>query len=202
LTFKGFLTHTGQTYQAKSPEEIRFHHESAGKQLLRLKHQYENRYPEIILSTGDTPSCSLFSPVPGIGEIRPGNFVFYDLMQFITGSCRLEDIAVAALCPVVSLHYERNEAVIYGGAVHLSKEYCMAAEKQVYGLALRFNGESWDYSSPLGYLTTLSQEHGILSLNAGILLRPGEQIAILPVHSCLMAHELKQDRLIFESRNP
>ena len=26
MTFKGFLTHTGQTYQAKSPEEIRFHH--------------------------------------------------------------------------------------------------------------------------------------------------------------------------------
>ncbi len=197
LEFRGFLTHTGQTYYSKGINEIRHHHESAGKQLLNLKDIYITRFPGMILSTGDTPSCSLFEPVQGIDEIRPGNFVFYDLMQYCIGSCRLTEISVAAVCPVVALHEQRREAVLYGGAVHLSKEYCKVEGRIVYGLVVKYTGDSWDCNFPLGYLTSISQEHGIMKMNTGTRLHPGDLVAVMPVHSCLTADLMKEDWIIF-----
>jgi hypothetical protein len=38
----------------------------------------------------------------GATEIRPGNFVFYDLMQQNIGACSIDDIALRVLCPVIS----------------------------------------------------------------------------------------------------
>jgi D-serine deaminase-like pyridoxal phosphate-dependent protein len=50
---------------------------------------------------GDTPSCTLVDRfLPPISEIRPGNFVFYDLKQKSLGVCRDEDIAAVAF-PVI-----------------------------------------------------------------------------------------------------
>ncbi len=74
------------------------------------------------LSVGDTPGCSLLPDFPGVDEIRPGNFVFYDAEQLEIGSCASNQIAVALACPIVARHPERNEVVLYGGAIHLSKE--------------------------------------------------------------------------------
>lgn len=188
LEFRGFLTHTGQTYHARGPAEIMKFQVEAGEQLLQLKQHYSPAWPELILSTGDTPSCSLLDPFPGIDEIRPGNFVYYDLMQANLGSCRLEDIAVAVVCPVVSVNAQRQEAVIYGGAVHLSKERIRdAQENEVYGLAVRLHEEGWDVNQIIGSLTTLSQEHGVIRMEGSAQLKPGDLVAVLPVHSCLTA---------------
>ena len=119
-------------------------------------------------------------------------------MQYFIGSCKLTDIAVAVACPVVAVHEERSEAVIYGGAVHLSKESWRNDHRQSYGLAVKFTGNGWDCASPLGFITSLSQEHGILRMNAGVILHPGNLVAVLPVHSCLTAHLLKPDWMILE----
>jgi D-serine deaminase-like pyridoxal phosphate-dependent protein len=186
LEFRGFLTHTGQTYHAKGLEEIGLLNQHARNTLLNLKERYISEFPGLILSIGDTPSCSLLDEFPGIDEIRPGNFVFYDLMQFYIGSCKPEEIAVAIACPVVAVHPERNEAVIYGGAVHLSKEYCTTPEgNRSYGLVVHLIGSEWDVNQDLGYLTALSQEHGIIKLNEGVTLSAGDLVAVIPVHSCL-----------------
>jgi len=42
-----------------------------------------------------------------VDEIRPGNFVFYDLMQYRIGSCSVGQIAVAMAC--LSLQFIRKE---------------------------------------------------------------------------------------------
>ena len=66
---------------------------------------------------GDTPAATLCTNFNGVDEIRPGNFVFYDLMQHSLGVCAIEDIAVKMVCPVIAKHVSRNEIVIFGGAV-------------------------------------------------------------------------------------
>ncbi len=88
-----------------------------------LKETYVKQYPKLIISIGDTPSCSIMENFEGVDEIRPGNFIFYDLMQSQLGACDEQNIAVALACPVTAIHPNRNEIVIYGGGVHLSKEY-------------------------------------------------------------------------------
>ncbi len=195
LQFKGFLTHSGHTYHAKDRQELEQISCSAAEKLIRLKKLYSRQYPDLQLSVGDTPSCSQL-PIPeGIGEIRPGNFVFYDVMQFALGSCGLYDIAVALVCPVVAVHHNRMQAVIYGGAVHLSKENTLLPPdpQAIFGLAVRSNGNKWDSSELLGKVSSLSQEHGIITLTqSGCNLKPGDLLAILPVHSCLTAHLMRR----------
>jgi len=200
LVFKGFLTHTGQTYQAGSLDEIRSLAIRAMETMSGLKEIFNPRFPGLTLSIGDTPSCSLLDEFPGIDEIRPGNFIFYDLMQYSIGSCTLDDIAVAIACPVVAVHPERNEAVIYGGAAHLSKESLMHEGKFVFGLAVKYDRNVWNCNIPFGFVTSLSQEHGIIRINKDVKLQSGELIAILPVHSCLAVHELCMNKVVIEER--
>lgn len=193
LEFKGFLTHAGQTYSAKSIEEILLIHRKTTAMLHKLRLQYIKQYSGIITSAGDTPSCSLANDFSGIDEIRPGNFIYYDLMQLQLGSCSFEQIAASVSCPVVSVYPERNEALIYGGAVHLSKESFEVDGTNIYGLAVPYNNGEWSLPEGEDYLLRLSQEHGILKTQSlwAKKLKPGDHVAVIPVHSCLAANLLR-----------
>ena len=89
LKFKGFITHSGHTYSADSQEEILDIYKDTVEKMNYLKDRYREAWPELIISIGDTPSCSLVEDFTGVDEIRPGNFIFYDLMQFSLGSAHL-----------------------------------------------------------------------------------------------------------------
>lgn len=190
LQFRGFVAHAGHTYHTDSLNDVHRVFREASEQLSQTTAFFKDKYPDIIASWGDTPSCSLVNEFPGIDEIRPGNFVFYDLMQYHLASCDWDHIAVAMAAPVVARQTERKEVVIYGGAVHLSKDAITLADgRQVYGEVVRFSQNSWErFPEPL-YLTRLSQEHGIISCpdtHLGDFL-PGSLVGIIPVHSCLTA---------------
>ncbi len=190
LQFNGFLTHAGQTYGANSREEILNIHRKTSEILYGLKQKYNRKFPGIITSTGDTPSCSLAEDFTGIDEIRPGNFVFYDLMQCQLGSCSFDEIGAAVICPVVSVYPARNEALIYGGAVHLSKESLTNQDgSKNFGLIVPFINGKWRHPEGDDCLVSLSQEHGIFRTDSqwAKSLRPGELVAVIPVHSCLAA---------------
>ena len=190
ITFKGFLGHAGQSYDSKSLIETgKIHYESIAM-LKKLKEIYFKRFPNLVLSTGDTPTCSVMEDFSGIDEIRPGNFVFYDLMQHRLGSCTIDQIAVALACPVVAIHHERNEMIIYGGAVHFSKERIVDnSAGTVYGQVVEDRGEGWGDVIEGMILKRLSQEHGIVKVPEHLIDRykVGDVIKILPVHSCLTA---------------
>lgn len=134
MVFRGFLSHSGQTYSARTVEDIRIRHADVLLQMRSLKNHYQPEWPGVEVSLGDTPACTVCDQWEGVDEIRPGNFVFYDLMQWLLGVCSAEDIAVRVVCPVVSKQIMRNEVVIYGGAVHLSKELMIGPNgKKWYG---------------------------------------------------------------------
>ncbi len=198
LNFSGFLTHAGNTYSTKQISEIVDIHESSVSQLNELKLKFSNDFPGLIISIGDTPSCSVVDNFGAADEIRPGNFVFYDVMQLFLGSCKTEDIGVVLACPVVAKHPERNEIVIYGGAVHLSKESVKDKNgKMIFGLAVSIFENGWSGSLANTYVNRLSQEHGILKTSTKVFnsIHVGDIIGILPVHSCLTAN-LANDYLI------
>ncbi len=208
LYFEGFLTHSGNAYHVKYRAELLDIQQNSVEKLLRLKKHYQPQYPNIILSVGDTPTCSQLTIASGIDEIRPGNFVFFDVMQFALGSCAPDNIAVALVCPVVAMHHSRQEAVIYGGAVHLSKEQTSLPPdpEPIYGLAVSWDGTNWDTGTLLGKVSSLSQEHGIITLTQeGCNLKPGDLVAVLPIHSCLTANLMRKyvttDNEVFETMN-
>jgi len=189
LEFKGFLTHTGHTYNARGREEIEMISKEAFSQLSALRHMFYSGPDPLILSVGDTPACSLLDDFDGMDEIRPGNFVFYDVMQTLIGSCGTDKIAVCLACPVVSKDAVRKEIVVYGGAVHLSKESVFLRGRTIYGLVTQFTAGGW--SEPLDdcYVSALSQEHGVIKVSEEAFrsVKPGDLLGILPIHSCLTA---------------
>jgi len=203
LSFKGFLTHAGHTYSCRTKEEILAIHNSSTEMLTSLKAIYKDRYPDLIISIGDTPSCSVADDFSGIDEIRPGNFVFYDLTQQQIGACSFDQIAVAMACPIVAIHPERNEIVIYGGGVHFAKDRLeVDTIGTIYGIVVEQFEERWGEPIQGMYLKSLSQEHGIVSVPEQFIAKYkiGDLLYILPVHSCMTANEMKsyksQDEII------
>jgi len=192
IEFKGFLAHSGHNYNAADADEIHKNHKKTVLDLNELKDVFRSQFPELEVSLGDTPACSISDEFFGIDEIRPGNFAFYDMMQFVLGSCEEDEIAVAMACPIVATHADRNEIVIYGGGVHFSKEYLEADDEgtKLFGSLVDINPDGWSPIRGGGYLASLSQEHGIIKCNEDLFneYKVGDLIGILPIHSCMTAN--------------
>ena len=199
LKLMGILTHGGDTYQSPNPEDVRRRFSASRLRLLSAAEALARRYPGLLVSVGDTPGCAASDDFGGIDEIRPGNFVFFDAMQLQRGICRSEEIGVALACPVVSVHPQRNEVVLYGGAVHLSREGLTDARgAQMFGLVAGLRHDGWDDPQPGATVVRLSQEHGIAHIPAEMLasVEEGDLLAVLPVHSCLTAECMKRYRCL------
>ena len=190
IEFKGFLSHSGQTYAARSVDDVLLKHADAVMKMRSIKEYYINNWPGLEVSLGDTPACTLSDHFDSVDEIRPGNFVFYDLMQEQLGVCDRSDIAAKIYCPVVSRHLSRNEFVIYGGAVHLSKEFIINQfSKKCYGAVGACCVKSGVQASENTWVSGLSQEHGIIRAGFDDIreFKIGGLAEIIPVHSCLAA---------------
>lgn len=190
MILKGIITHAGHTYHATSIEEIKKIHEESLVKMKNIKRILNQEgFSEIEISTGDTPSCSILENFEKeISEIRPGNFVFYDLAQQNIGSCSEKEISISIACPIISKHSERNEIIIYGGGTSLAKEYYLSDEgERIYGL-ICLPEKNGHRTSPVEnvYLCSLTQEHGKVIGPSEFInnLEIGDILHILPVHAC------------------
>ncbi|MFX0091314.1 MAG: alanine racemase [Candidatus Hodarchaeota archaeon] len=195
LSFRGLLTHAGHTYKAKSKDEIEKIFRNTALQMKEVQNMLKQHgFTEVEISVGDTPSCAIVEDLNSVDEIRPGNFVFYDVMQLHIGSCSEEDIALALACPVVAKHKERNEIVVYGGAIHLSKEFIEPKnEPRLYGYIAVLEDNKWSPRIKNTYVSSLSQEHGLIKTDTDFFekIQIGDILLVLPVHSCLTVNLMK-----------
>ncbi len=188
IKIRGLMTHDGSTYGLNSRNKIMEHYAVSVDRIIKCRDKTGIR--DLLISIGDTPSASLADNFSGIDEIRPGNFVFYDLMQYINGSCSFNDIAMALICPVIDIRPSSGTVVVHGGAVHFSKDSIVINKKQVYGMVARMDNSGWHKPTDEIYISSLSQEHGIIKYTASRIVKnihPGDLIAVIPVHSCLTA---------------
>jgi len=194
MNFSGFLGHSGNTYACKTKACIEKIHEQSLQVMTLLKEKYVTRYPNVLISLGDTPSCSVSEHFSGVDEIRPGNFVFYDVTQYSIGSNTLAQIAVAMACPIVAIHKNRSELVVYGGGIHLSKDRLEHDGKTIYGKITKTSKTGWSGVVPNAFVKNVSQEHGIISMPKDEIdnYSIGDVLFILPVHSCMAADLMKR----------
>lgn len=189
LYFSGFYTHAGNSYDAASSNEIKDVHREVVQKLNALKANFKEVYPNLKISLGDTPSCSLADYFDGVDNIGPGNFIYYDLVQHRLGSNSIDEIAICLAVPVVSVHPERNEVVVHSGWVHQGKDSINDSEEAHYGLVVRLQEQGWSAPIPEAKVTKLSQEHGNLHLPEDMIrkIKVGDILGILPVHACATA---------------
>ncbi|MGQ9818403.1 MAG: alanine racemase [Candidatus Kapaibacteriales bacterium] len=193
LSFKGIIAHNGLTYSATTKEEVVKLNKTFVEKIFHLKSYFIEKGFSIIASIGDTPSVSICDDFQGIDELRPGNFVFYDVMQLNIGSCTLSDIAVCAILPIVSINYKANQIICYGGATSLSKDFIEMDGIRIYGLVAPITENGWLEPFEDTYVSKLTQEHCVISSREEIVrqYKPGDLIGILPIHSCLTADAMK-----------
>lgn len=195
MNFKGILTHAGHTYKARGVKGIEKVHDSCQLILLKIKQAIQEHLSlptnTSFISIGDTPTCSRMEDFTWADEMRPGNFIFYDVMQWVIGSNTLDDIAVVMACPIVAKHERRKEIIIYGGAVHFAKDSIRHPflKQTIYGLVVELHENGWSHPEHKSYLAKLSQEHGTLKMSDELFEKynVGDLIGVLPIHSCMTA---------------
>jgi D-serine deaminase-like pyridoxal phosphate-dependent protein len=131
------------------------------------------------LSVGSTPSMSACASLAGVTEARPGNYALHDYTQVLLGVCGIEDCAATVLASVVSSSPSRGTSVVDAGAL------AMSLDPGPMHLGRRSYGECLEDGAPgrlrrNARLTSLSQEHGVLSA----YLPVGARVRLLPNHSC------------------
>lgn len=192
---RGLLTHAGFTYAARGADEVCRRSSKSLTRIEELRSALTGAgFDPLEISVGDTPAASLCAIPSSVDELRPGNFVFFDAQQVQIGSCGWQDVAVALACPVVAKHPDRCQVVVYGGAVHLSKDYLVEGEQRSYGAVCLPEGSRWGAPLAGAYTASLSQEHGIIQLSPADLDRVqiGGLLCILPAHSCLTVTLMKR----------
>jgi len=199
LQFTGFYTHAGHSYQARGHEALFSIHQNTLATFKKLKARYHPEYPSLKVVSGDTPTCSAMDHFEWLDALSPGNFVFYDYMQTQIGACGFQDVAVAIACPVIAVYPERDQAVIYGGAVHFSKDHWATEQGKSFGQLLEWDGKNWGEPVEGCYLKEISQEHGKVQLTAEMAkkVRVGDVLCFQPIHACLTAN-LHQHYLTLE----
>ncbi|KAL0967027.1 hypothetical protein UPYG_G00303650 [Umbra pygmaea] len=178
----GVYAHCGNTYGCKGAEQIHTVAQETTTRVLQFMEKLKAVDITCKSSIGSTPSCSQpVSDMAKLSEVHPGNYVFYDVQQFVIGSCSLEDVAVRVLSRVIGHCPHRNQLLIDCGWTALSLD---GAGKLPTGYAV-IEGH------PDLRLLSMTQEHGRLEPLSGQLdysrYPLGTLLTIIPYHACATA---------------
>jgi D-serine deaminase-like pyridoxal phosphate-dependent protein len=183
IALEGLFTHGGQGYASQSPQEAeRAAGDEARAVIAAAEAVRAAGLPADEVSLGSTPTARAAMAFRGATECRPGTYVYNDLSQVTLGSCRLEDCAMTVLATVVSVPAP-DRAVVDAGSKTLSND----------PLHPRPGG----HGAVLGHasrLARLSEEHGVIAVEAGDVFRVGDRVRILPNHACQVSN--LHDRLV------
>jgi D-serine deaminase-like pyridoxal phosphate-dependent protein len=184
IDFRGILTHEGQVYVAEDAAGRTQLAHDAGDLMCGLAEQLAAQgTPAEIVSTGATPSA-VEAARPGVTEIRPGTYPFYDATHVRLGVVGIERCAARVLATVVS-HAAPDRALIDAGSKSLGADELRGwhqGEPWLHGILAGRPG--WD-------LHKLSEEHGWLRWAGDGAPTPftiGETVQVLPVHICAVFH--------------
>jgi D-serine deaminase-like pyridoxal phosphate-dependent protein len=184
IRLRGFLTHAGHSYHASSPGEIvQIAAEEVRAVSVMAERVRELSTEPMIRSVGSTPTCMLVESFES-DEVRPGNYVFFDAYQMSLGSCRIDDCAATVLTTVVGVYPGQRKVIVDAGTLAVAREPA-AKEESGWGIVCDLDLE------PLALaLRSMSQEHGqIFETSPGGIdrLKVGDQLRIIPNHSCITA---------------
>lgn len=190
VTLAGVLTHAGHSYHCKSVDEVRTVAEQERRGVvLAAERLRQAGLPCPTVSAGSTPTAMQAASLAGVTEMRPGNYVFFDLFQVGAGSCTMQDLALSVLATVIGHAAQRDHALVDAGSLALSAD-TSAAEHMPgigYGLVLDVVGRTLPDRVRVA---RVNQEHGFLQADGPIpfdALPIGAKVRIFPNHACITA---------------
>ncbi len=179
LKITGIYTFKGLMFQGKGTEDRERAGLEEGQMMVEVADSLRKAGMEIDdVSVGSTPTAEFVARVPGITEIRPGTYVFNDVMQVKVGSCSWEDCAASILTTVVSRPSDKL-IIIDGGSKTLSADVIPGA----FPYYLEGYGKVIGYDNLIP--ERLTEEHGMLAVKGAVPgLKTGDTLRIIPNHVC------------------
>jgi D-serine deaminase-like pyridoxal phosphate-dependent protein len=187
---RGVMTHAGGSY-SRDVDGIRAAAEQERSAVVQAAERLTAAgLPCPIVSVGSTPTATFAENFAGVTEVRPGVFMFQDLVMAGLGVCSVDDIAISVLTTVLGHQREKGWIITDAGWMALSRDRGTAKQKidQGYGKVCDIEGK------PIGDLNVLdtNQEHGIIGDRLGHKIDLsqfpiGTQLRILPNHACATA---------------
>ncbi len=193
LHLRGIFTHAGHAYGAQNKEELdsigRYEGEimAGSANILR-----QAGIPIEVVSVGSTPTVGISALVPGVTEIRPGNYVFFDAVQLALGVIPDADYCALRVLSTVISHPASNRWVIDAGSKTLS------LDKGAHGSS-GVPGHGLVVGHPDLQIVRLSEEHGIIE-GEDASLAIGDVVEIIPNHACTVVNLF--DELIVNGEVP
>jgi D-serine deaminase-like pyridoxal phosphate-dependent protein len=194
LNLSGIYTFRGALLDGSPTMDTQTAGLQEGRMMVRLAEEIRGEgIPIRDVSAGSTPTGVYAAQVEGVTEIRPGTYIYQDRMTAKFGVCSLDDCAAYVLCTVVSRPAE-GYAVIDGG----SKTFATDVQPMVAPLYLQGFGHILE--APDALLERMSEEHGMLRLEAHHTLKPGDKIRIIPNHICSTINLHNEIYLVYGNR--
>jgi D-serine deaminase-like pyridoxal phosphate-dependent protein len=185
LNFLGLLSHAGHGYgagsdaeaEATAVEEARILRDVAAASGVECRE----------LSVGATPTARFSVAQPGVTEMRPGNYAYFDRTQVGLGAAAWDDCALTVLARVVS-RPAPDRVILDSGSKTLTNDLARGfAPMPGYGAVFT----DVHASAPDGRLVVerLSEEHANVRAAGGAPALPtGSLVRIVPNHSCVVSN--------------
>ena len=131
------------------------------------------------VTAGSTPTGKWVAEVPGVTEVRAGNYVFNDLMQLDNGIASEDQLALSVLCTVASSKGS-GRLTIDGGTKTFSGDTGGVGTGRAAPATI---ARAVDRRI---FVERLNEEHGMARTDEDVKL--GEKIRFYPYHACTCAN--------------
>ena len=181
LVFEGLSSHPGQVYASESPDDVPGYaeEERTALHIAVTKLEKAGIKPHMVTS-GSTPTFSFNIDDDVIQIYHPGNYIFNDTLQISTRTATEKECALTVLATVIS-HPAEDRLIIDAGAK------CLGLDQGAHG-----NHSVKGYGRVPGHpeliIEGLSEEVGKVHINGKTNVKTGDQIRIIPNHSCSSAN--------------
>lgn len=172
----GLFTHEGHVYGGATVEEMRRLAEAAQRAMLEAGRALSARTGRTFeLSVGCTPALLVGEILPGITEIRPGVYAYFDRSQALVRG-EWESCAATVLATVMTVR-DGERLVLDAGAKALGSDPVNT------GPPGRHPGYGVLKDHPACFVTRVSDEHGIITPWTAALV-VGDRVEVIPNHIC------------------
>lgn len=177
VSLQGIYTHAGHSYAATSQEKLEEIARAEAEAVLASTDVCEKAgIPIKHRSVGSTPTYQLSGAVDGITEVRPGNAVFFDMVQVGLGVATVTNCALSVLSSVASI--KSNRIVIDAGSKTLNLDKGAHGNESVVG-------HGYIKEHPELTIERLSEEHGVIPISGEVPnIQITDKLTIIPNHAC------------------
>ena len=189
LRFGGLLSHAGHGYGATSETEIEAIARKEATTLTTLADRVQEKGVEVAeISVGATPTSRYSLQQPGVTELRPGNYIYYDRTQVALDAAAWDDCALTVLARVVAKP-AADRLILDSGSKTLTNDVARGfVAMPGHGAVLDSIDGPHTPDDEL-VIERLSEEHATVKVRSGAhRLRPGDLVRVIPNHSCVVSN--------------